>query len=168
MWWQWAGSFERMDSPIGDTTGALCARKQEGAVWFLAGTYGTHRTIRTCKIPSGKYLFLPLINYVVMPGVGSSSGCMSMMSQATLMTNNISALIFELDGERSYSLNEHRQATNCFDMGVRSKPKVKVFPSAANGYYVMLRPLPKGTHTLNFGGALPSMLQAVSYTLEVE
>ena len=43
-----------------------------------------------------------------------------------------------------------------------------VYPSAANGYYVMLRPLPPGRHTLNFGGVLPSMLQAVTYTLIVE
>ena len=32
----------------------------------------------------------------------------------------------------------------------------------------MLRPLAPGRHTLNFGGVLPSMLQAVTYTLIVE
>jgi hypothetical protein len=32
----------------------------------------------------------------------------------------------------------------------------------------MLRLLPPGTHTLNFGGVLPSMIQAVTYTLVVE
>ena len=42
------------------------------------------------------------------------------------------------------------------------------FPSAANGYYVMLRPLDPGTHTLNFGGVLPGMMQAITYTLHVE
>lgn len=35
-------------------------------------------------------------------------------------------------------------------------------------YYVMLRPLSRGTHTLNFGGILPGMSQAVTYTLHVE
>jgi len=66
-------------------------------------------------------------------------------------------------------LAAHRQATTaCFDMGLRSEPKVRVFPSAANGYYVMLAPLSPGTHTLNFGGALPGMVQAVTYTLKVD
>jgi len=40
--------------------------------------------------------------------------------------------------------------------------------AAANGYWVMLRPLAKGRHTIEFGGALPSILQAVTYTLVVE
>src|SRR5437762_1456121 len=67
-WWQWAGSFDRADSPVADRTGTSCHLKQSGPVWFLAGTYGTRRTIRTCTIPRDKYLFFPLINYVVMPG----------------------------------------------------------------------------------------------------
>jgi hypothetical protein len=43
-----------------------------------------------------------------------------------------------------------------------------VTPSAANGYYVMLKPLSRGTHTLNFGGILGDMSQAITYTLHVE
>lgn len=167
-WWQWAGSFDRDDSPVGDQTGALCASKQSGPVWFLAGTYGTHRTVRTCKIPQGKYVFFPLINYVVMPRSVSTS-CFSVMSAAASMTNEATALILDIDGIRVPDLSQYRQATTqCFDMGVRSETKIRVFPSAANGYYVMLKPLSKGQHTLNFGGALPSMLQAVTYTIEVE
>ena len=53
-------------------------------------------------------------------------------------------------------------------MGVLSKPAYHVFPSAANGYYVMLRPLSPGKHVLNFGGVLSEMSQAVTYTLTVE
>jgi len=47
-WWQWAASFDQRDSPVSDQTGALCAQKQSGPLWFLAGTYGTRRTIREC------------------------------------------------------------------------------------------------------------------------
>jgi hypothetical protein len=168
-WWQWAGSFDRSASPVSDKTGALCDRKQSGAVWFLAGTYGTHRTVRTCRVPQGKYLFFPLINYVVMPRAESAVSCLAVTSSAASMTNDVSALILDVDGVRVSNLVSYRQATpRCFDMGARKDPKVRVFPSAANGYYVMLRPLSPGTHTLNFGGALPDMLQAVTYTLEVE
>lgn len=42
------------------------------------------------------------------------------------------------------------------------------YPSAANGYYVMVNPLPPGKHEINFGGILPDMAQAVTYTLIVE
>lgn len=168
-WWQWAGSFDRGDSPVGDQSGALCGRKQDGPVWFLAGTYGTHRTVRTCTVPSGKYLFFPLINYVAMPRPDGRSNCMTVMSTAAGLTNDASALIVDLDGHRLPDPMAHRQATRqCFDMGALAEPKVRVFPSAANGYYVMLKPLNPGTHTLNFGGVLPSMVQAVTYTLKVE
>lgn len=84
------------------------------------------------------------------------------------MTENAAALLLDVDGTRVPIHAGHRQATACFDLGTRTQARTRVFPSAANGYYVMLQPLSPGRHTLHFGGALPSMLQAVSYTLEVE
>lgn len=167
-WWQWAGSFDRAESPVADTTGERCALKQEGDVWFLAGTYGTKRTVRTCRVPAGKHLFFPLINYVVFPLPDRPGNCLSNMSGAARLTDNVSALVLDIDGKTFDSLALHRQATpSCFDLGARTSPPTRVFPSAANGYYVMVRPLPPGTHTLNFGGVLPGMQQAVTYTLEV-
>jgi len=168
-WWQWAGSFPRQDSPVADRTGELCGEKQKGPVWFLAGTYGTQRTIRSCRVPSGKYLFFPLINYVVMPSQDRSTTCASAMETARRITDDPAALVLEVDGVRISNLATSRQATKkCFDMGALTQARYNIFPSAANGYYVMLRPLPPGTHVLNFGGALPGMLQAVTYTLIVD
>jgi hypothetical protein len=168
-WWQWAGSFSRQDSPVADRTGELCGEKQKGPVWFLAGTYGTQRTVRTCRVPSGKHLFFPLINYVVMPSQDRSTTCASAMETARRITDDPAALVLEVDGVRIANLATSRQATKqCFDMGALTEAQYKIFPSAANGYYVMLKPLPPGTHVLNFGGALPGMLQAVTYTLIVD
>lgn len=94
---------------------------------------------------------------------------MAFMSSAARMTDQVSNLLLEVDGVRYSDLNTHRQPTrSCFDLGALAEPKTRIFPSAANGYYVMLRPLSPGTHTLNFGGVLPSMLQAVTYTLIVK
>jgi hypothetical protein len=172
-WWQWAGSFDRTDSPVADRTGADCHLKQKGAVWFLAGTYGTQRTIRTCKIPRDKYLFFPLINYVVMPSPETSSCgarcCASFARTAKSITDEPFNLVLEVDGIRVDDLVRYRQATTqCFDLGALAEPKYRIFPSAGNGYYVMLRPLSPGKHVLNFGGMLPGMSQAVTYTLLVE
>lgn len=168
-WWEWAASFDRAESPVADRTGAQCANGQSGPVWFLAGTYGTQRTIRTCHVPAGKYLFFPLINYVFMPGEPGSTNCASVTRNAAQMTEPVGALVLEVDGVRHEGLEKHRLATRgCFDLGARTPEKFRIFPAAANGYYVMLKPLPLGTHTLNFGGALPSMLQAVTYTLVVD
>ena len=172
-WWQWAGSFDDVDSPVADRTGSNCHLKQSGPVWFLAGTYGTARTVRTCTVPRDKYIFFPLINYVVMPGSGGpgcpSSCCASYAATARAVTDDPSILVLEVDGQRVEGLSKYRQATTeCFDMGALAEPKYRIFPSAANGYYVMLPPLSPGKHVLNFGGILPSMSQAVTYNLVVK
>ena len=46
-WWEWALSFSNDISPVADRTGAQCGNRQGGDVFFLAGTYGTARTVRT-------------------------------------------------------------------------------------------------------------------------
>ena len=169
-WWQWAASFDDYaKSPVADTNGAQCAAKQEGGVWFLAGTYETRRTNRTCAIPDGKYIFFPLVNYVVFPRGARAGECGQYVAEAAMVTASPSALVLELNGTRYDKLEQHRQApAGCFDLGARSSPPVRIHPAAANGYYVMLRPLDPGTHMLNFGGILPSISQAVTYTLKVE
>jgi len=168
-WWQWAASFERNESPIADPTGAQCDRRQSGNVWFLAGTYETKRTVRTCRLPRGKHLFFPLINFVAMPPSREAGDCPAATRDAALVTDAASHLVLEVDGVRVPDLKSYRQATaECFDIGALTVPKVRVFPAAANGYYVMLRPLAPGTQTLNFGGVLPGMMQAITYTLHVE
>ncbi len=168
-WWQWAASFAHEDSPVADRTGEHCAARQSGDVWFLAGTYGTRRTVRTCTVPAGKHLFFPLINYVVMRRPTGTTSCAAVTRSAAEVTDDASGLLLDVDGVRFPDLVRHRQATrDCFDIGALTQPRTRVYPTAANGYYVMLRPLAPGRHTLNFGGVLPSMLQAVTYTLMVE
>jgi hypothetical protein len=169
-WWQWAASFDGSESPISDLVGDKCHLKQSGPVWFLAGTYGSRRAIRKCTVPSGKYLFFPLINYIVVPsGQSPAPNCASVTETAREMTEGATMLVLEFGGVRSSGLERHRQATvECFDLGTRTQPRIKLAPAAANGYYAMLKPLKPGTYELHFGGALPSMMQALSYTLVVE
>jgi hypothetical protein len=169
IWWQWAGSFDESESPVADLSGSKCHLGQGGAVWFLAGTYGTHRTVRTCEVPRGKTLFFPLINYVVMPPREGRWTCQSAKQRVRELTDGPVALVLEIDGKQVSELERHRQATAaCFDMAAGIRGGDPVFPAAANGYYVMLRPLPPGKHTLNFGGILSAMSQAVTYTLIVK
>ena len=78
-------------------------------------------------------------------------------------------LALDLDGQKALDLAVFRQATSkCFDAATRRPGGVRVFPSAANGYYVMLSPLSPGKHVLKFGGVLPQMSQAVTYTLLIQ
>lgn len=167
-WWQWAASFDREVSPVADTTGERCAAGQHGAVWFLAGTYAAERTFRTCQVPAGKYLFFPLINYVVSANAGYSVSCSGVMDAAFDDVAGVSQLVLRVDGHGSAGLETHRVSTRgCFDLGVRRSPPERIFPAAADGYYVMLRPLTPGRHTIDFGGKLPRFAQAITYTIDV-
>ncbi len=112
----------------------------------------------------GKTLFFPLINYVTFRGDGSRESCMSLMSRAARLTDAPSALILEIGGSVKDKLIAHRQATRgCFKV-----EEAEIDAAAGNGYYVAIEPLPPGMHVLNFGGILPTMSQAVTYTLIVE
>lgn len=162
-WWHWALSFEDEDSPVADDDGRLCASGQSGPVWFLAGTYGSQRAVRSCRIPAGKTLFFPLINFVAFPPDDAREACASLMLRAETLTDAPAALVLDLNGKRFSGLEAHRQATRgCFLVAPDDDA-----PAAGNGYYVALGPLKRGRYTLNFGAILPSMSQAVTYTLDV-
>ncbi|MBB3193871.1 hypothetical protein [Roseateles terrae] len=167
-WWEWAGSFPYELSPVADKTGDLCASNQSGEVWFLAGTYGTQRAIRTCHVPRDKYLFFPLINYLASAFEDRAGPCVDFMTSAAQLTRKPKALVLQVDGVRMEDLMAHRQASPaCFDVGAKAFGSPR-YRAAANGYYVMLRPLSPGRHTVEFGGALPTMYQAVTYTLIID
>jgi len=66
-------------------------------------------------------------------------------------------------------IEAHRFASpDCFNLAARSFGAMPIAPSASNGYYLLLKPLPKGRHKLAFGAELPSLRQGLEYTLIVE
>lgn len=163
-WWHWALSFEEDDSPISDSDGRLCARGQSGPVWFLAGSYGSQRVVRSCRVPAGKTLFFPLVNVIAFPPDDEREACASLMLRAEDQTDAPAALVLDVNGRRFTGLEAHRQATRgCFLVAPDDDA-----PAASNGYFVALGPLKAGRYTLNFGGILPGLQQAVTYTLDVK
>jgi hypothetical protein len=168
-WWQWAASFDYPVSPVSDMTGERCAAGQEGEVWFLAGTYSSSATRRTCRVPAGKYLFFPLINYVVMPS--NCSGCLN-CEQATASPGK--------SPTTSWDSSRSSTARRCCSRGASRRLRRLLRPRGAfpltgedrahgfQRHWLLLPPLAKGRHTLRFGGALPSLRQELIYTLTVE
>lgn len=122
-------------------------------------------------MPVGKYVFFPLINYIVMPTgcPGCATTCESMQATARDMTDDPMGLFAELDGRPFSGLSGHRVATaSCFNAAERVPGAPMVGPSASDGYWLLLPPLSKGQHSLRFGGSLPSLRQELVYTLVVE
>jgi hypothetical protein len=165
-WWQWAYSFDEEHSPVADLVGDRCGAGQNGPVWFLAGVFGSGPVKRQCTIPAGKYLFFPIINYSVYsrpPGVRS---CEGVTAAARNLMDHAANLSLIVDGEEVRELKTFRQVSPaCFNGGERAGRNY--FPTAANGYFAMLKPLAAGRHTLKWGGELDWQRQAVVYELTV-
>jgi hypothetical protein len=166
IWWQWASSFSYQDSPIADVVGDRCGSGQEGPVWFLAGVYGSAPVKRRCTVPAGKHLFFPIINYMVSSNPSGAMSCEAVTSNAKDLTDSSTDLTLIVDGEEIRNLDGFRQVSpGCFNLGERIHRDIS--PTAANGYFVMLKPLAPGRHVVKWGGALDSLRQAVVYEITV-
>lgn len=165
---QWIAAFPRDSSPIGDTTGASCHAKQQGDVWFLATSDGTGPVTRACTVPIGKTLFVPIANTTERSG-NREPDCPSMARiAADSLARHVGALSLTIDGVPVDGLARHRLPTgDCFAPGLRQVPRAAARISVADGWYVMLQPLPAGAHTLVIGSRFDSTALSVTYKLDV-
>ena len=165
---QWIAAFAHDSSPISDTSGALCAAKQEGDVWFLATSNGTAPVVRTCAVPAGKALFVPLASTIERSG-NREPMCASMASiAAQTITLRVTHLSLAVDGLAVDNVADHRLATGtCFALGVRQVPRLAAATTVGDGYYVMLRPLAPGAHTIVVGAQFDGATLSTTYHLDV-
>ena len=178
-WWQWAFSMPTDQSPIRDTDGRLCGVNQDGPVWYLAGGFGTARIHRSCTVPAGRFLFFPIINTVVTTAPGQTRTCDEVRAEAARNNDRFVHLMVEIDGVRMPDLQQTRIApTTCFDLAGRASPDLEprsLYPTATDGFWVMLSPLPPGDHRLEFqafytnpGSPGGNAVQNISYDLVIE
>lgn len=166
-WWQWALSIPTAQNPMLDTTGERCALGQRGSTWFLTGAFGGGPVERTCSIPAGKELFFPVVNgmFFDSPNVcGQGSEHLTvqeMRSMLAAFTAGVTDLSVEVDGRpvrqvrrvQSRIFEVVMPEDNAFDAvcaSVGGQPAGIFAPAVDDGYYVSLKPLPPGEHTLHF------------------
>jgi hypothetical protein len=159
-----------------------CTLDQSGSVWFLAGisvSQNYQTAYRACSIPSGKYLFFPVVdgwndnlncpdlgNTTVTPGHlkqnvrRQTDGIVPGSMNVTLDGNSVAGLQDSKTGYRAaadgffYTLPANSWLSAAF-----CPPPHTPFPSGtmppppgafADGVYIMLAPLPVGVHHLSF------------------
>lgn len=179
-WWQWAMAFPDDVSPVHDLSGANCGIGQSGAVWFLAGGFGSSKIRRVCSVPDGKTLLFPLINMAYWPRKNNLSYTCDQAKVSAALNNETALDLFaEVDGVAVDGLKQHRVTSEkCFNVFARipsSQRSYNAYPSASDGYWLVLKPLPKGRHILKFGGkynrnssAYGRMVQDIEYELIVQ
>lgn len=160
-WWQWALSIPASSNPVADTSGEFAGVGQSGPVWFLAGTFG-NSVERTVTIPAGKGIFLPIHNWIFgaiagdcdpsNPGVPCDVP--TLQAAAAAATESVQSLDVFIDGQPVPNVRDYRAASpGGFDVtlpedAVLGLPTGTFGPHVADGYWLMLEPLPPGSHTV--------------------
>jgi len=188
-WLQWAMSIPAASNPILDNTGAYSSVGQSGKVWFLAGTTGSGAVppvVRTITIPSGTPLFFPIVNYfwVNTPEYGDPNWSPAQEANARSILADIvdtaTGFSLKIDGHSIKNLYDFRfqstvakctipplAADNLFGADLVNNP----YYCVADGYWVMVHPLPVGSHEIHFTGgftAFPPFSLDVTYKITVK
>lgn len=183
LWWKWGIETTADKVPILDETGALGADRQSGPVWFLAGNFGG-TTVRTLKVPRGKYLFFPVINsapWIQVAGVDPdiSPECVAdnyecIRSQIRPVPNFPTA-VCEIDGRPVSDIRDYYEESSPFTFelppdNLAGLPAGNYFPCVDNGFYVMVPPLSRGNHTIHIRGRAnaPGFSLDVTYHLTIQ
>lgn len=173
-WWQWVFSVPVSKNPIVDPTGRFAAVGQPpGDHFFIGGLFAANGGLdssatRTITIPGGKYLFFPILNSEQdNVGVSPPFSIDALRKVAASFANSVVSLYATIDGKPVTDLLGYRTISPVFSYtlpntnGVTDKNLVQLFggnqtgtvsPAVGDGYYLALKPLSAGWHTLTFGG----------------
>lgn len=189
-WTNWFVTEPIATNPAFDPDGRFCDLNQGGRVWFLASTFGGV-VDRTCEVPAGKPIFISV------GGAGVSFGpdfpaagdpCLQMATGLEKVRCDVNndipvapnvTLEATLDGVPVADLFAYRaqsqpggftlrvpEVSFITDLGL---PAGNRFPAVADGYFLYLKPLRPGTHTLSVRMINPDQTEAgVNYTLIID
>lgn len=183
-WWQWALSIPSSVNPLQDATGEHCMAGHRGDVWFLAGTFTGEPAKRDCTVSEEAELFFPVANYIFINIKCDGSEwepkttIEEARAEAAENVENTEIVTVELDGKPITSVSRVQSKVfwvalpedNLFDEPCEneSNTPVGVYSYAVDdGYYVRLKPLPVGEHTLRFE-TTGAISQDITYALTVE
>jgi hypothetical protein len=161
-WWQWFLSTPKSVNPVTDESGKFADVNQPtNRVWFLAGKVGDEHKIvprRFCKIPASRSILFPVINCEVNP-----LECPELRTRRDL-TEHVNAdennIIFKectVDGKQ-VPVQRVKSDPSVFEVEINNNDAYgvkgrQITQAAADGYWVFLRPLSVGKHTISFRGS---------------
>ncbi len=176
-WWQWALGQPVDVNPVLDETGEHCAQGQEGNVWFLAGAFTSEPVTRTCTVPTGTALFVPVVNYFYCAEADDPPEKRTeefVREQVAFLRHGVSGLSATVDGVEIRDIElRYYEESPIFSVVL---PEDNVFgvsaglfePCADAGFYLMLAPLPPGEHTIHLTGSVPQTGISLDVTYELE
>jgi hypothetical protein len=147
--WQWTLSFPVGINPGQDVSGATCGYGQSGPVFFIP------RNFPPCAVPSGAALFVPIAGTVCStaeppPFAGRSAA--ELRACAAAEVDRYTGIVVRVDGEPVPEIASHRVASPPFPLLLPEHNVLGASPgmavAVADGYQLLLAPLPVGTHEI--------------------
>jgi hypothetical protein len=158
-WCRWMLSIPKKKNPSLDRTGKYCSINQYNHnVWFLTGTFGNVSPIRRkCIIPSGKAIFFPLL--VKEDSLAEDSDLNTeadLSKRCELATNRLMKIEASIDDQWMEHLENYRVRSKVFDVIFPKENVYDVKPgltrSVCDGYWLFIKPLQAGIHSIFFRG----------------
>lgn len=184
--WKWILSIPAKDNPINDLTGGKCATGQSNtnsSLFYLAFNNGGISE-RTCKVPAGKGLFIPVMQVELTEKDVPGATIEELKLSAKTDQDSVNSLYLKI-GDKEYNfedLRNYRTATDGFDInyadsGIFGIVEGGPTTGVADGYYIMTDPLQRGNYTVHYksslsclepGCAEPNFAQDIKYNIIVE
>jgi hypothetical protein len=183
--WKHIISIPSDRNPWNDNTGVNCEVGQSNtnsSVFYLSGN-GGGKSVRTCEVPAGKGLFIPVSPMEISDKEAPNTSVEQLHKIAKKDQDSITSLYLKMD-DKEYKLQDlakYRTPTSDFEVFF---PKDAIFgasegtsKAAADGYYVITEPLAKGNHTIEYDSSLvcagpdcaqPNFAQDITYELIVK
>jgi hypothetical protein len=153
-WCNWIFGIPLNKNPINDKSGKNCGNQQPEDVnmWFLATAF-RGPTERTCRIHAGKPIFVPICVEIASEGEKKDSGDLISYSGDKLKKriSDIKSLEVLVDGVKITNMEEFRIHTT-LNLSVEEDNvygfRPGIHSAVANGYWLILKPVPVGDHKL--------------------
>jgi hypothetical protein len=161
-WWRWLLSIPKDKNPGLDISGINSSESQNDPnVWFLAGTLGGTAN-RSCKIPLGKSILMPVINYRCSfadePAINTEE---ELTLKCKKEIDDIKNLSFQIDDMFVADLSPYRVCSPLFDVHLgKNNIENNILHDnpfdtkmVSDGYWIFLKPLNIGLHKLISSGS---------------
>ena len=161
--WRWILAIPAKDNPFNDNTGEKCALGQSNlssSVFYLAPNGGGHSE-RTCKVPAGKGLLIPVMHVETSEFETPGASPQELSDAARKDQDKTNSLYLKID-DKEYLMNnltKYRTHTEPFettwpDKAIFGIEKGGNSTIVADGWYIITEPLAKGNHTIYFKSSL--------------
>jgi hypothetical protein len=175
--WKWALKEPAPTNPLTDTTGQFCDRGQHGRTWFLGGIFSVSQApvTRKCTVPAEKDLVFPVLNDIEGGLPGDPTTVAQWRAAAVAAVATATGMVVTVDGRKLPASDLKYEESRVFSLtlpanNIFAVPGPVLFdPIVDVGYYVHLRPLSPGKHTIHIQGSAfaGAFVLDVTYTLTI-